>query len=381
MVAQFAVSVFFIACSLIMRQQMQWVNEKDLGFNEEQLLVIDTATLPEMLHLHGPFKERLLQHAHVLAATALRYKLMEEMFGKGISGRSVRDEQGRAVETRQYWVDYDFVSALQLNLLAGHDFAEGRDALESGSMIVNESFVKAMGWEDAVGQNMQFDEGDRRLLRSSEGRVRVVGVVKDFHFGSLYEQSKPVVLLLNPSMGWESKELVLRIAPEHISETIEYIRKEWQAIAPEDEFIYSFVDQDLERYYRSEVIWAEIVRYGALFSVGIACLGALGLALLASSRRTKEIGLRKAMGASVMQMALLLSRDFASMVFFATLLALPAIYYAMSLWLRDFAYRIGSIAEFALLGGLIVLVAVVVPVGAQALRAARSNPVEALRCE
>lgn len=180
-VAQLAVSVFFIACSLLMQQQMLLMSGKDLGFDEENLLVVDTDALPELHHLHGPFKERVLQHANVSTATAPRYRLMGDSFR---GGHTARDESGRQIKTPQYWVDYDFVSTLRMDLVAGRDFEEGRDVPETGSMIVNEKFVQAMGWDDPIGRSMQFEKGGG-LLRHTKGAVQVIGVVEDFHFTSL----------------------------------------------------------------------------------------------------------------------------------------------------------------------------------------------------
>ena len=380
-VAQFAVSVFFIACSLLMQQQMRLMSEKDLGFNEENLLVIDTDAPPDGMGFHGPFKERILQHANVLEVTASRYKLIDPLLHLIRQGYAVRDDAGREATVRQYWVDYDFLSTLQMDLVAGRNFEEGRDTPDMGGMIVNEALVRSMGWDDPIGRNMQFDGKGGRRLRNTNGAARVVGVVGNFHFASLREATEPAALLLNFSMTWENEVMIVRVGSGDVAATVDYIKKEWQTMVPEEEFLYSFLEQDLERYYRGDALWVDVVHYGALFSVGIACMGALGLALLAASRRTKEIGLRKTMGASVAQMALLISREFASMVLVATLLALPLIYGAMTMWLQDFAYRVGSVLEFSLLSGAVVLAVVLLPVGVQAIKVARTNPVEALRYE
>ena len=380
-VAQFAVSVFFIACSLLMQQQMRLMSEKDLGFNEENLLVIDTDAPPDGMGFHGPFKERILQHANVLEVTASRYKLIDPLLHLIRQGYAVRDDAGREATVRQYWVDYDFLSTLQMDLVAGRNFEEGRDTPDMGGMIVNEALVRSMGWDDPIGRNMQFDGKGGRRLRNTNGAARVVGVVGNFHFASLREATEPAALLLNFSMTWENEVMIVRVGSGDVAATVDYIKKEWQTMVPEEEFLYSFLEQDLERYYRGDALWVDVVHYGALFSVGIACMGALGLALLAASRRTKEIGLRKTMGASVAQMALLISREFASMVLVATLLALPLIYGAMTMWLQDFAYRVGSVQEFSLLSGAVVLAVVLLPVGVQAIKVARTNPVEALRYE
>jgi putative ABC transport system permease protein len=379
-VAQFAVSVFFIACSLLMQQQMRLMSEKDLGFNEENLLVIDTDAPPDGMGFHGPFKERVLQHANVLGVTASRYKLIDPLLHLIRQGYAVRDDAGREVTARQYRVDYDFLSTLQMDLVAGRDFEEERDTPETGGMIVNEAFVRSMGWDDPLGRSVQIEKKGR-LSRHSSGEVQVIGVVGNFQFASLREATEPAALLLSPSMTWENEVMIVRVGPGDVAATIDFIEQEWQVMVPEEEFLYSFLDQDLEHYYRGDALWVDVVHYGALFSVGIACMGALGLALLAASRRTKEIGLRKTMGASVTQMAMLISREFAAMVLVATLLALPLVYGAMTLWLRDFVYRVGSVLEFSLLSGVVVLVVVLLPVGIQAVKVARTNPVEALRYE
>ena len=190
------------------------------------------------------------------------------------------------------------------------------------------------------------------------------------------------MLLLNSTIGDEAENFLVRIKPDDTAGTLNFMEAEWKKIAPANEpFYFSFLDDDIENYYQDFLSWSKIIGYATILAVFIACLGAFGLTVLAVAKRTKEIGIRKAMGASVLNVVLLLSRDFLVLVLIANLCAWPLTLLASTWWLQDFAYRIGLTASVFLLGGLLTLLVVIGTVSIQTTRAARANPVESLRYE
>ena len=210
--------------------------------------------------------------------------------------------------------------------------------------------------------------------------MEVVGVVADYHFQSLHNQIAPVFLHLSPSLDAYTVALV-RVRTERVAETLAFLRETWRAVAPGQPFAYEFLDQRLGALYAAEVRWSRIVQTAAFFAILIACLGLFGLATLSVGRRTKEIGIRKILGASVPALALLLSRDFAVLVGIAFVFACPLAYLAVDRWLDGFAYHTAPAAGAFLLAGALALAVALLTVSYQAVRAARADPVESLRYE
>ena len=255
-----------------------------------------------------------------------------------------------------------------VSLLEGADFDPQSTGSQS-SILVNEALVRHLGWDQPVVG---------RMLRMEERDVTVAGVVKDFHVRSLHHTVRPAVLRFTLN---EHGNVLVRIRPQNISGTLAFIKEKWLEVAPDIPFQYSFLDDEVDGQYRKEERWNRIVMYSALLAVLIACLGAYGLTALSVARRTREIGIRKVLGARGSGIVLLLSRDFVKLVVIASLIAFPVAYYASERWLQDFAYRIEPGIGTFVLGGILMLAVVLLTVSAQAIRAAWANPVDALRTE
>lgn len=242
----------------------------------------------------------------------------------------------------------------------------------TGAVIVNESFVKKVGWTDPIGKKLKFSYGEVK-------DPTVIGVVKDYHFLSLREDIPPLMLHLDPAspMG----VIWVKIRPDDVPSTLVLLEETWRKIAPDIPFVHTFLEEANSWQYRAEARWREVIGYASLFAIFIACLGLFGLTSLAVTRRTKEIGVRKVLGASASNVVMLLSKDFVKLVLGANLIAWPVAYYAMNRWLQDFAYRINLGVGVFILGGLLALVIALLTVSAQAVKAARANPVDALRYE
>ena len=372
---QFAVSSALITCTLIMVYQLQFVKEKDLGFSKEFVIDINTDSLHDFSGQHDLLKNYYLQHHKVVGGTTV---------GRPLLGWQSRyegtGEQGQSLWVSRFYVDYDFVKTLEMKVLSGRDFNSNANDQAQGNILVNEELVKQMGWDDPIGQTITFEGRGVRVLRESKGVTRVIGVVQDFYLMPLQQNVQPAMLLLSP-IG-NSRNFLVRIKPGDVAETLKYLETGWKEIAPAGEpFYFTFVDEDIENYYRDFLSWSRIVGYATILAVFIACLGAFGLTALAVARRTKEIGIRKIMGASVLNIVSLLSREFVILVIVANLCAWPLTYLVMVWWLQSFAYRIGLTAGVFALGALLTLLVVIGTVSLQAVKAAKMNPVEALRYE
>ncbi|HMB89888.1 MAG TPA: ABC transporter permease, partial [Rhodothermales bacterium] len=320
-VVQFALSVFLIIGTMVMLRQIDYLQTKNLGYNQNHIVVIPTQRLPGDVLLPR-FRQQLNGRLDILGITG-----MSSAFSQGWS-REGWDYKGEEKSAYTYRVDSDFLKVLQTDLVAGRTFDPNLSTDSTQAVLVNEALVRDFGWDEPVGQ----------VLEGYYASPTVVGVVEDLNFRSLHEAIDPMVLTLDPD--WGIGDLLVRIAPNDIPATLDVLRETWAAAAPGVPFQYSFLDDDLAQQYESEQRWSRIVGYGAGFAVLIACLGLFGLAALSVTGRTKEIGIRKVLGASVTNVALLLSKDFAKLVLIGIALAAPMAYFVMQRWLEDFGYRI-----------------------------------------
>ncbi len=364
-VFQFAISVALIAGTLIVHEQLGFVLNRQLGFEKEQVLVIKRASA--LGRQREAFKQRLLQHPGVISA-AMSNTLPGKLYGRSMY-RAFGAPPENSYGMHEMYVDEDFLSTMNITLAAGRNFSR-EFATDSSALVLNEAAVKQFGWTEAVGQQV-IQPGD------SLWRGAVIGVVKDFHFESLHKPIQPLVILYQPLNSLMSA----RLRPENIAATVQAAESLWKELAPQQPFEFSFLDQDFDALYRAEARTGKIFNLFAALAIFIACLGLFGLASYTIEKRTKEIGVRKVLGATVANVIALLSKEFVKLVIVAMLIATPIAYSIMSRWLQDFAYRIDiGWWVFALAGGLGLIIALLT-VSTQAIRAALANPVEALRYE
>jgi len=364
-VFQFAISVALIAGTVIVHNQLGFILNRQLGFNKEQVLVIKRASA--LGQQRETFKQRSLQNPSVINAatsTTLPGKLY---------GRSTYRASGAPAENtyamHEMYVDENFLPTLAITLSAGRNFSR-EFATDTSAVILNEAAAKLFGWADPLGQPLS-QPGD------SLWRANVIGVVKDFHFESLHRQIQPLVILHQPFYQY----LSIRVRPENIAATVQSVETLWREFVPQQPFEFSFLDQDFDAQYRAEQRTGKIFGIFATLAIFIACLGQFGLASYTIQKRTKEIGVRKVLGASVASIVGLLSKEFVKLVVIAMLIASPLAYYIMNRWLQDFAYRIDIGVITFVLAGSVALVIALLTVSFQSLKAALANPVEALRYE
>ncbi|HLT46509.1 MAG TPA: ABC transporter permease [Rubricoccaceae bacterium] len=366
-VVQFALSVFLLTGALAMSHQMRFLQERDLGFHRDHVVVVPLGDLDGEAVL-ARFRERLGGHPALLGLTAT-----SASFGTGTSSYGFQHE-GREVEIVVYRVEADFLETMGIELAAGRDFDPALPTDSTASVVVNQATVAAMGWDDPLGRTLDELEWSPDFTAPA-----VVGVVEDFNFRSLHTPVEPALFMLSPD---EPVRYVLaRVRPERTQEALAALEAAWEAAAPELPFQYRFLDEDLAAFYETEARWALIVRYATLFAFLVACLGLFGLAALAVAQRTKEVGIRKALGASAANIAALLTTGFARLVLVAVVVATPLAYLAVERWLETFAYRADLGPGVFLLAGGLALAVALVATSFHTLRAASADPVEALRNE
>jgi len=364
-VFQFAISIALIVGTLVVQQQLQYFQSKNLGFEKEQVLVIKKAHA--LMGKYETFKQELLQNSSVISA-AISHTIPGKLFG--LNGYHIEnDPPEKSYSMNVLYADYDFVKTMGMEVIAGRDFSR-EFAKDTSAVLLNEAAARLLGWSEPMGKQLLMP-GDKTW------RGAVVGVVKDFHFASLHQEIRPLVI----HNAAYAQFLSLRMRSENIPATLAFIASKWRAFAPEQPLDYFFLDENFNGLYQAEQRTGKIAGAFTVLAVFIAVLGLFGLASFAAEQRTKEIGIRKVLGASVAGIVRLLSKEFVKLVLVANLIAWPIAYYVMNKWLQDFAYRINiGWWVFALAGGIALIIALLT-VSTQAIKAALANPVEALRYE
>lgn len=373
-VAQFVISIFLIIATVVVKNQLNYMQTKNLGYDKDHLLVLplDATSLAN----YEGYKQGLLQVPGVQNVTSAYDNPTYVGWSDGVSKTNEASDKGISVNALP--VDMDFVPTMKIPIIAGSNFTRAdfaaMDTSDGGknyrySFIINETAAKQLGYTPQEAIN-------KTIYKSSPGTIKAV--VKDFHFTSLHETIKPMVLFLNNDMLYTS---IVRINNPDMQATINNIAAYWKQRVPNRPFEYHFLDEDYNKLYVAEQKTAKIFSMFAGTALILACLGLFGLAAFTTIQRTKEIGVRKVLGASVSNIANLLCREFVVLVIIAFIIAVPFAWMASNKWLQDFAYRIDiSWAIFAI-AGISVMTVTLLTVGYHALRAALSNPVKALRTE
>jgi putative ABC transport system permease protein len=369
--AQFALSIILITCTVVISNQLRYIQNKKLGFDREHVVVIPLKEKQILLKSQS-LKNELLRNPNIL-----RISVASDVPGRsGVNSNRFIPEGFEATGglfIKNMRVDYDFLETLGVEIKEGRNFSKDFETDISEAFILNEAAVERIGWDQPIGKKLEWHAGRDRSKKGT-----VIGIIKDFHYESLNRKIEPLVLHIWPP---SFQYCLIRIRPGDIQGTLDFIQQRWKELAPDFPFIYSFLDEDFGRLYKSEQKLSRIFACFSAFSIFVACLGLFGLALFAAEQRTKEIGIRKVLGASAARIALLLSREFTKWVLLANVIAWPVAYFAMSRWLQNFAYRINFGIGIFLLSALIAFVVALATVSYQAIKAALANPVEALRYE
>ena len=372
-VAQYGISVGLIFCTLVMYRQLDYMLNKDLGFEDDQIVVVHTPGLNSEQERRAltAMRSGSESNPYIMHVLGTGYA-----FTLSFDTRSWQDPSGRTIGGHMLGIDYDYLEALEMELVAGRDFSRDRPADSTTSVLVNEAFVEKYDIEDPIGHELTGFDGFFGDIDPT-----IIGVVKDFNFRSLHESVEPVVMNMHPDYYGGMGHMLVKIRPEGIRESIAQVESVWRRALPDKPFQYSFLDEDITAQYQDERRWSTILTYSSILAIVIACMGLFGLATLSVSRRRKEIGIRKVLGATVSGVAMLVTKEFAVLVGIAAVIAWPLAYLGMSKWLAAFAYRTSIPWWIFVAAGLTALAIALVTVSYQAYRAAITDPTKSLRYE
>jgi putative ABC transport system permease protein len=367
-VVQFGLALAMIVSTLIVLEQLTFMQGKDLGFVKDQMMLVDMDG--EANEKFETLRTELKKNPGILGVTASGQRLGENFHQMGFKVKS--DTGVFNITPSNVNVDYEYLDVYGIELKEGRKFSKDVTSDNGKAFIINESFARELGLRETVGT----PAGHGWFPDDSLGTI--IGVAKDFNFNSLHYKINTLQMSVHPDWGYD--EMSIRIDGSRAQETIVWVKNTWEKHVKYP-FDYSFLDQHFERLYQSDRQMSAVVSIMAGLAILISCLGLFGLAAITTARKTKEIGIRKVMGATEAQLTILLSRNFTHLVVLAFVIASPVTYWLLSKWLEGFAYRVDINPLWFLAGGLIALAIALLTISYHTIRSARSNPVDSLRYE
>lgn len=365
-VLQFSLSIFLIISSIILSEQIEFMLNKDLGFDTEGVVTVHlNERSPEPSHKAAErFLNEVRNYSNIISASAT-----SSPFGGMYSASSYIYHNDEKYLIRRYNIDENFFGTMDINLLEGRNFSPEMST-DTSSLVINKTLAKELGVENPLGEEIMLF-----------GRIpmRVIGVVEDFNFNDLRQPVSPAIMYVRPDFWYAG--VVLKVRKENISETIEYLKESWKDVSADKPFTYTFMDEDLAEFYNKDKQWRAILSYSSVFAIIIACMGIFGLTTITISRRIKEIGIRKVLGAKAVQIVNMILGEFVLLIGIANLLAWPAAYLLMQNILRDYHYRIDIGYEYFVIAGAASVAVATITVLYLVLKAAFANPVDSLRTE
>lgn len=358
---QFVISIGLIISSIVIYSQISFLNNKEVGYNRENLVSIslyNSASVQKSELL----RNRIVNHKNISRATVASAYPVYGLTQNGYRPEGMED----VLMFHALYVDPHYIPTLELKIKEGRNFRPSSPADED-KMLINETIARKLNWENPLGKNLHRNGVD----------YKVIGVVKNFHFESLHEPVGPVVFTLKP----RKRCVLVRISEENFQETIQYLEEEWKEVTGNNVMSYQMIDDLYENLYKSETKFGETVLFFTILAIFLACLGLFGLTALSTTRRTKEIGIRKVLGANFMSLNIMLLRQYTRWVLIANIVAWPAAYFLMKEWLQNYAYKINLSISYFLAAGLITLIISLLTITYLAIRTSATNPVNSLRYE
>lgn len=371
MMLQFVISSLLICCTLIAWQQLNYLRKKPLGFNKEQVISIPVGDQIDAQQALRQMRSRLANKPGILSITGTDLNLGRGRDGSAGTSIMGFDYKGHTVRSHWLRVDYDYATTMGLKLVAGRDFSP-QYGTDSNALVINEKMAQQLGGVTAA-------LGARLPVEDSASAMEVIGIVKDFHFKSLGQEIAPLSMTMQRS--WTMHYIFIKVRPDNLPGSMETVRKTWLGAYPTSNFQASFLDENVSRQYEREDRFSKIFVSAAVLSIIISCMGLFAISVLVMTQRTREIGVRKVLGASVTGIVVLLSKDFIRLVLLSILIATPIAWYAMSRWLENYAYAIRIQTWIFVIAGGIAVVIALLTVSIQSVRAALMNPVRAIRTE
>jgi len=358
-VLQFTLASFLIIATFIIYAQFNFLTKTDLGYDDSNLVIVNKSNLT---HTDAAvFKNELLSNPDIVGVS---------IKNAGVWGTGTKNAVGPTVYFAGETVDENYLPLLKIPLIAGRNFSPAFPGDATQSVIVNESFVKKANWKNPIGETI-------RMLGSSNQIYHVIGVVKDYHFASLTKKITPQLFTMNGSYG----TYYIKIKPNTATASLQWIQKTYQHLYPLNPYSYTFKNDENQLQYADIEKWKQVILFGALLTIFISCIGLFGLSVLSAEKRTKEIGIRKVLGASVGSIATNLSSDFIKLVVLALFIASPLAYMTANRWLRNFPYRIEMSWWLFALSSMLVIMIALITISFQSIKVAMANPVNSLRSE
>ncbi|MTI88450.1 MAG: FtsX-like permease family protein [Balneolaceae bacterium] len=388
-VFQFCLSIFLIASTLIIQKQLNYVRSVDLGYEKEQVLVIQTDATSAPGQGFSSLIDQATQKRDLLRSKIASLSSVKDISSSvytpaqlGWISVDYRDPNDKKHEFNVNIVDEQYLKTMDISVTSGRHFSVDNTSDARRALIINEAMANEFNWENPVGKRLPgtFDDHE------------IIGVTENFNYESLHSEVKPLAITINPSIIFSgidnlsflnspSPRITLKLASSDLPETINTIQTAWDEITGGQPFNYLFLDQAIDQQYRQEERLSKIVTAGSMLAIFIACLGLFGLASLSSSRRAKELGVRKVLGATSTSIVMLLNKEYTKLIVVAFFIAAPLSFYATHLWMQDFAYKTTvGITQF-IIAGIVTTSIALLAVGYQSLKAALANPVDSLRSE
>jgi putative ABC transport system permease protein len=369
-VFQFMASIILIIGTFIVYNQLNYIQNKKLGFNKEQVFVLeDTHLLEKQIE---SFKNEILSYPQISNATISGFLPVPSNFNQMSVFPEGETESEKSTSMQTWFVDHDYIETLGMNIVEGRDFSK-EYSTDNTAVIINQEVARHFGWEKPLGKRLAI----ALSLRGGTKLYTVIGIVEDFHYESLRNNIGPLIMLLGSSPAMIS----FRMKTDDITGTIGLILKKWREFLPNQPFEYLFLDEAFDSMYRAERRIGEIFGIFAILAVFIGCLGLFGLAAFTAEQRTKEIGIRKVLGATAPKIIRLLVKEFVILISVSNAIAWPIAYLVMKGWLKDFAYQTPVQVWLFLSAGVFTLLIALITVSYQAVKAALANPIESLRYE
>jgi len=370
-VFQFVVSIILIIGTMVIYNQLNYIRSKDIGFNRNQVLVINNTDV--LGNQATTFRNELMQISGVQDATMTGYLPTNLNRSNSAFFTSPAIDPKSAISMQIWNVDENYIPTLDMKMLEGRNFSS-RFPTDSSAIIINDAAAIFLGVKDPINKKLY---NPAYIKQGNLQEFHIIGVVKNFNFSSLRDVVTPLALRLGKNTG----NISVRINAAHIASIMAQVKNKWQEMAPEQPFYYSFMNEQFNNIYAAEQKTGQIIIIFALLAILIACLGLFGLVTYASEQRTKEIGIRKVLGANVGSIVSMIAKDFLRLVIIASVIAFPVAWWAMNKWLQDFAYRVNLSWWIFLAAGSLTVVIALATISFQAIKAAIANPVKSLRSE
>jgi putative ABC transport system permease protein len=368
-VFQFFISITLMVCTAVVYQQLSYIHNKELGYDKHQVLLIGETYL--LGKNEEVLRQELAQDTRVISVSTSNF-LPAGNTNLNNFFLYPENNENQLVKTLRYDVDYNYIATLGMKIVAGRNFSK-EFGTDLSAVIINENAASAFGWKNnATGHKLTRSDN-----QGKKTTYTVVGVVKDFHFKSLHEPISPLVMTIGDNSG----TIIAKVKTKDIPGLLADIKNKWTAFTSEEPFMYAFLDERFNQTYEKEQKMGMILGIFACLTICVACLGLFGLATFTAEQRTKEIGIRKVLGATVTGVASLLTRDFLKLVFVGFVFATPIAWYIMNRWLQDFAYRIDVEWWVFVLAAVASILITIFSVSFKAIKAAVANPIKSLRTE